>query len=74
MKTKTDGPLMIAGRAFGSRLLLGTGKFSSARVMKSALKASGTEIVTVALFAVSANVRGRSGSRRMTRSAKSTIP
>ncbi len=48
-KMQADGPLMIAGRAFGSRLLLGTGKFSSARVMKSALNASGTEIVTVAL-------------------------
>ena len=48
-KTKTDTPLMIAGRAFGSRLLVGTGKFSSARVMKGALRASGTEIVTVAL-------------------------
>jgi thiazole synthase len=40
---------MIAGRAFGSRLLVGTGKFSSARVMKGALQTSGTEIVTVAL-------------------------
>ncbi|MEK7374951.1 MAG: thiazole synthase, partial [Thermodesulfobacteriota bacterium] len=40
---KADTPLMIAGRSFGSRLLLGTGKFSSSRVMKSALKASGTE-------------------------------
>src|SRR5665647_1539573 len=48
-KMKADGPLIIAGRAFGSRLLLGTGKFSSVWVMKSALKASGTEIVTVAL-------------------------
>ena len=48
-KMKTDGPLIIAGRAFGSRLLMGTGKFSSARVMKGALMASGTEIVTVAL-------------------------
>ena len=43
-KMKTDGPLLIAGRTFGSRLLLGTGKFSSARVMKSALKAAGTQI------------------------------
>ncbi|MBE0557703.1 MAG: thiazole synthase, partial [Proteobacteria bacterium] len=48
-KIKEDAPLMIAGRAFGSRLLVGTGKFSSARVMKGALRASGTEIVTVAL-------------------------
>jgi len=48
-KTKPDGPLMIAGRAFSSRLLLGTGKFSSAEVMKGALTASGAQIVTVAL-------------------------
>jgi thiazole synthase len=42
-------PLVIAGRAFGSRLLLGTGKFASPVVMRDALEASGTGIVTVAL-------------------------
>jgi thiazole synthase len=42
-------PLMIAGRAFRSRLLVGTGKFSSPRVMRDAIDASGGEIVTVAL-------------------------
>jgi thiazole synthase len=42
-------PLIIAGRAFQSRLLLGTGKFSSNEAMAAALEASGTEIVTVAL-------------------------
>lgn len=42
-------PLVIAGRTFNSRLLLGTGKFSSLEVMRDALGASGTEIVTVAL-------------------------
>jgi thiazole synthase len=42
-------PLIIAGRAFRSRLFLGTGKFSSHEVMRDALAASGTEIVTVAL-------------------------
>lgn len=42
-------PLQIAGRTFQSRLLLGTGKFSSNEAMASALAASGTEIVTVAL-------------------------
>src|SRR5215207_9920091 len=42
-------PLVIAGRAFQSRLLLGTGKFSSNEAMAAALAASGTEIVTVAL-------------------------
>ena len=42
-------PLVIAGRTFNSRLLLGTGKFSSNELMRDALAASGTEIVTVAL-------------------------
>jgi thiazole synthase len=41
--------LTIADRDFESRLLLGTGKFASNALMKSALEASGTEIVTVAL-------------------------
>ena len=42
-------PLVIAGREFKSRLMLGTGKFGSPEAMKLALAASGTEIVTVAL-------------------------
>src|ERR1041384_3076774 len=41
--------LMIAGRSFRSRLILGTGKFSAPEAMRDALEASGTEIVTVAL-------------------------
>ena len=41
--------LTIAGRKFTSRLLLGTGKFSSGQAMKEALDASGSQIVTVAL-------------------------
>lgn len=39
----------IAGRSFSSRLLTGTGKFQSLEVMREALDASGSEIVTVAL-------------------------
>lgn len=42
-------PLSIGGRAFTSRLLVGTGKFRSHPVMRDALLASGAEIVTVAL-------------------------
>ena len=42
-------PLVIAGREFQSRLMVGTGKFSSPEAMRDALDASGTEIVTVAL-------------------------
>src|SRR3954449_865517 len=41
--------LIIAGREFTSRLLVGTGKFGSNELMRDALIASGTEIVTVAL-------------------------
>ena len=41
--------LKIADREFTSRLLVGTGKFSSNETMRDALVASGTEIVTVAL-------------------------
>ena len=42
-------PLVIAGREFRSRLLVGTGKFSAPEAMRDALETSGTEIVTVAL-------------------------
>jgi thiazole synthase len=42
-------PLIIAGRTFNSRLLVGTGKFSSNQVMVTAMERSGCEIVTVAL-------------------------
>ena len=45
----SEQPLVIAGRSFRSRLMLGTGKFSSNAAMAAALEASGTEIVTVAL-------------------------
>ncbi len=41
--------LTIAGHTFKSRLLGGTGKFSSPQVMKEALEASGSEMITVAL-------------------------
>jgi thiazole synthase len=44
-----SAPLVIADRTFSSRLMLGTGKFASNEVMRDALAASGTEIVTVAL-------------------------
>ncbi len=41
--------LIIAERPFNSRLMVGTGKFSSSALMAQAVEASGTEIVTVAL-------------------------
>ena len=41
--------LVIAGREFGSRLFLGTGKFPSNASLEAAIVSSGTEMVTVAL-------------------------
>lgn len=41
--------LVIGGREFRSRLFVGTGKFSSNAVMKQAVLASETEMVTVAM-------------------------
>src|ERR1041384_3481768 len=43
------GPLVIAGRIFRSRLILGTGKFSSPQAMRDGLETSRAEMVTVAL-------------------------
>ena len=40
---------MIAGRAFQSRLLVGTGKYKDFQETRAAIEASGAEIVTVAL-------------------------
>lgn len=44
-----NDPLIIAGRKFASRLLVGTGKYKSMAQTKAAIEASGAEIVTVAL-------------------------
>jgi thiazole synthase len=54
---QTD-PLVIAGRTFSSRLIVGTGKFGSYEVMRDALHASGTEMVTVALRRVDLEATG----------------
>jgi thiazole synthase len=42
-------PLVIAGREFRSRLMVGTGKYSTNAAMIDALEASGAEVVTVAV-------------------------
>ena len=43
------GKLIIGGREFTSRLFVGTGKFRSNEVMAEAIKASGSQMVTVAM-------------------------
>ena len=44
-----NDPLIIAGRQFHSRLIVGTGKYRSMEEMRDAIEASGAEIVTVAI-------------------------
>ncbi len=55
----TPEPLVIAGREFHSRLILGTGKYSDEQVMVDAFDASGTEMVTVALRRVNLDDLGK---------------
>lgn len=52
--------LTIAGRTFHSRLMVGTGKYSTFNEMRDALEASGTEIVTVAVRRVNLEEREES--------------
>ncbi len=50
--------LEIAGKSFRSRLFTGTGKFSSSAIMREALDASESEMVTVALRRIDLNDPG----------------
>ncbi|MDP9341602.1 MAG: thiazole synthase [Actinomycetota bacterium] len=54
----TQDPLVVAGREFRSRLIVGTGKFGSFELMRDALDASETEMVTVALRRVDLEATG----------------
>src|SRR4249920_2819209 len=44
-----DDPLVIAGKAYASRLLVGTGKYKDFAQTRAAIDASGAQIVTVAI-------------------------
>jgi thiazole synthase len=52
-----DDRLIIAGREFSSRLLIGTGKYPSHQVMRAAHEASGAEVITVAVRRVNVTDR-----------------
>jgi thiazole synthase len=53
-----DDALLIAGKRFTSRLLIGTGKYPSLEVMKQCHEASGAEIVTVAVRRLDLQAKG----------------
>ena len=54
----TADALVLAGREFRSRLIVGTGKYPSFQVMKDAHEAAGAEMVTVAVRRVDLKARG----------------
>ena len=56
--TALEDPLLLGGRTLQSRLLVGTGGFSSLALLSEAVAASGSEIVTVALRRVDPAARG----------------
>ena len=53
-----DDPFVLAGETFTSRLIMGTGGIPSLDVLEAALKASGTEITTVAMRRVDPAAHG----------------
>ena len=55
----TETPFTIAGRTFTSRLIVGSGKYSSHAVMAQAHEASGADMVTVAVRRVNISDRTR---------------
>lgn len=60
-QTVRDEPLVIAGREFRSRLVIGTGKYRSNEEMVGAIEASGVEMVTVAVRRVDLDRTKESG-------------
>jgi len=58
-----DEPLRIGPYEFRSRLIVGTGKYETFEIMREALAASGTELVTVAIRRV--NLDDKSGKSLM---------
>jgi thiazole synthase len=54
--------LVIAGRTFSSRLIVGTGKYSSPAIMVQAHEASGADMITVAVRRVNLSLPGGGGS------------
>jgi len=49
LNTNLDTPLIIAGKSYQSRLLVGTGKYKDNEETRQAIEASGAEIITIAI-------------------------
>ena len=68
------GNLIIGGKEFSSRLMVGTGKFRSNELMEAAIKASGTEIVTVAMKRIDMDNREDDMLRHITHDGIQILP
>ena len=55
---KDDSSLLIGGKKFSSRLMVGTGKYKSSQDMVESLAKSETEIITVAVRRIKNNETG----------------
>ena len=66
--------LKIGGRAFSSRLFVGTGKFSSNEMMRDAIIASGSQMVTVALKRIDTDNREDDMLRHILRPGVQLLP
>ena len=64
--------LTIGGREFTSRLFVGTGKFASPDIMLEAVKASGSEMITVAMKRV--NMLNEASDEMMTHINRDHVP
>jgi thiazole synthase len=58
---RDDDLLVIGGRKFSSRLMVGTGKYKDFGVMRDAIHASGAQIVTVSIRRVEIGAPGHQG-------------
>ena len=58
MTATAADPLVLGGRTFSSRLVLGTGGFTRLSTLEEAVRTSGTDMVTVALRRVDAGAKG----------------
>jgi thiazole synthase len=61
LETRKDTPFAIGGRAFRSRLMVGTGKYRDNETMAQAIAASGADVVTVAVRRVNLDRAGEQG-------------
>jgi thiazole synthase len=66
----TEDPLVVGSHRFGSRLIVGTGKYASVEETERALAASGAELITVALRRVNLAERGEGSLGRLLTSGR----